>query len=1289
MNENASYAFELEDVPRWKWLPAGPVKLGGWFIPKNENPLHDFRIVIGRRIYLARHGLLRPELLARFPQWPRARHAGFEFTFETGPGDHELRLEFLNEDLQWVEFWRRPLVVQPFTLARPVRAQLNPDYLAPLLQRELQARNGTENFDSPFSLEQLIPQACTAPSEWTPAPPVHASMDIPRTTAIARYHLLHVCGWAFHETLRIRRLYATSGVDDFHAVKYGLPQDGVERHFGHFPYAKNTMFFALVSVARNRPNPLSIKVYAEFEDGSHHMLVERRIWATSLLDAELPLPRRSLADFISAAESIHHRIGEAGARPGKLANFIRASAKVRHELNDWFSAKPGPYPWESLSPHERQLYRQAPSPRLLRQLHQTEEDLHGSTPSIGLIAACRAESAAGLTVLVRSLRLQVFRKWELLIVPLDEPARQTALRSVASDSRISIAAAKSPSESLGELRTDYVAFVDPGAEIRPEALLLIAEAAIGETAPVAIYTDEETIDSAGKVTPWHWPDWSPAFAFSGALGQGLVALQRSALASVATSLESDWQTPALDGLLRITSDVPSERIHHLARSGIRQPARTDISALLASTQKTVQQALARRNLRAEVVPLGADEARGNPWMKLQWSPSYLAEQPVTIVIPTRDRLDLLQRCIQRLEQTLDWRHVRLLVVDDGSRKPKTVRFLAELAARSDLPVRVLQAGTTNQPFNYSRLVNLGTQAAETPLVLHLNNDVDALEPGWLEAMVGWFALPETGAVGAKLVYSDGRINHAGIVVSSEEALAFTPFEGLRENDAGFPQLVQLARDSSAVIGACLLTRTDLYRQLNGFNETEFGVAYNDVDYCLRLRAAGWRTLYVPQARLIHWGSESRGRSFHESEHLAFLRIHGQYRDPCFNPQLKLSGRTLAPDLERPNLITPKTKLRLLVASHNLGLEGAPLFLFEFVEHAIKVDGFSVDLIAFADGPLRAAYENLGVRITIVDRHPVHGSRNREEYEARVGAVRRSVDLSGTDLVVANTVVGFWIIELARQAGLPSLWFIHESARIPRFFSHELMPGMQPVVHAAFREATRVVFLCEATRRYYDEDNVRDHFRILPGWVDARRVRTFKAGCDRAALRKKHGIGPDDLVVINVGTVCERKGQHDFIPAARRLAKLSRKKIHFLMIGGLNDMCHELLENGPALRDFPEARIVSKTDAVYEFYAIADLAVCTSYEESFPRVLLEAMAFEVPVVSTDVHGVPEIITDRTEGWLVKPGDIEQLSRTMLDALAQSRTPNSLAPMALSKVMRRFDCRRLIPRHIDLAREASLG
>src|SRR5690606_37746221 len=137
-----------------------------------------------------------------------------------------------------------------------------------------------------------------------------------------------------------------------------------------------------------------------------------------------------------------------------------------------------------------------------------------------------------------------------------------------------------------------------------------------------------------------------------------------------------------------------------------------------------------------------------------------------------------------------------------------------------------------------RLVNTALPYIDTPLVLHLNNDVDALKPGWIEEMAGWFSIDRVGVVGARLLYANNHINHAGVIVGPHHGLADVPFAGLGPHEPAPWQLHRIARNCSAVTGACLMTRTELYREFNGFDAESLGVCYNDVDYCLRLEAAG-------------------------------------------------------------------------------------------------------------------------------------------------------------------------------------------------------------------------------------------------------------------------------------------------------------------------------------------------------------------------------------------------------------------------------------------------------------------
>ena len=257
--------------------------------------------------------------------------------------------------------------------------------------------------------------------------------------------------------------------------------------------------------------------------------------------------------------------------------------------------------------------------------------------------------------------------------------------------------------------------------------------------------------------------------------------------------------------------------------------------------------------------------------QLRWDPVLLRQNPVTIVIPTKNRVGLLRQCLASLARTVPRESVKIVVVDDGSDEPDAIAFLRDLPARADLPCEVVPAPASPEGFNYSRLVNLGSARADTPLLLHLNNDIEALAPGWLEDLAGWLSVPGVDVVGARLLYPDGLINHAGISISRQD---------------GLPHPLHAARNVAAVTGACLLTRTAVYGELGGFDEGELRVAYNDVDYCLRVQQRGGRIVYSPQAVLQHVGSASRGRRYTEKEHVTFLARHAGYRDPYLSEALE-------------------------------------------------------------------------------------------------------------------------------------------------------------------------------------------------------------------------------------------------------------------------------------------------------------------------------------------------------------------------------------------------------------------
>ena len=251
------------------------------------------------------------------------------------------------------------------------------------------------------------------------------------------------------------------------------------------------------------------------------------------------------------------------------------------------------------------------------------------------------------------------------------------------------------------------------------------------------------------------------------------------------------------------------------------------------------------------------------------------------------------------------------------------------------------------------------------------------------------------------------------------------------------------------------------------------------------------------------------------------------------------------------------------------------------------------------------------------------------FHARVAEIAARLEWAQVDLVVCNTLSSFWGVHLARRAGKPSLFYIHESNSLFRFFEQRLALGLHGLVAQAFEQATRALFLCAATRAYYEDYGRSGNFRLVPSWIRLDTIEEFRRAHPRAELRRKHGFGDDETVIANIGTVCERKGQHVFL---RAIAHFNRHfghqgKFRFVMVGARPGRYLDLLQRDLIRLGQDNVTFVPETREASDFFVAADLFVCSSYEESFPRVVMEAMAFRTPMVTTDVHGIAEMVGQR--------------------------------------------------------------
>lgn len=391
----------------------------------------------------------------------------------------------------------------------------------------------------------------------------------------------------------------------------------------------------------------------------------------------------------------------------------------------------------------------------------------------------------------------------------------------------------------------------------------------------------------------------------------------------------------------------------------------------------------------------------------------------------------------------------------------------------------------------------------------------------------------------------------------------------------------------------------------------------------------------------------------------------------------------------PGVPASDRPLRVVLVSHNLDREGAPLFLAEFAGHLAAQPGWDIRVVSPKSGPLALTLEAAGAHVTILDTTALERATTDSSYTEAIGQLAAAPVWADADLLIANTLVSYWAIHLAQRLRKPSLFYVHESVGARRFFAHTMSPAAIARVEAAFPLATRVAFLARASQRDHASAAEGRNFITMPGWIDVARVRSYLATADRAAVRRRLGIADDVTVFANIGGVLPRKGQHVHLEAISRLHEKSpadsARCLH-LFVGAKDgpnpyvDVLRAIVES----RKLSNVRLIEASAEPYAYFAAADICVCSSLEEALPRVVMEAAAFGKPIVSTDVNGIPELLPAHS-AWLVPPGDPVRLANALQDALAEhQRGDRTRAERAKQHVTMQFDLAVLLPRHIQLVR-----
>jgi len=511
---------------------------------------------------------------------------------------------------------------------------------------------------------------------------------------------------------------------------------------------------------------------------------------------------------------------------------------------------------------------------------------------------------------IASVRRQTYANWELCIVDdcsTDKALRRILLESAAKDDRIrlrlleeNLGIAGASDAALAMARGEFVGLLDHDDMLADNALAQVVRLINQQPDIDLIYSDEDKITEQGqRYAPFFKPDFGPDTLRSYNYICHFTVIRTDVVRAVGGFRPGYDGSQDYDLFLRVCDHTPRiahipEILYHwravagsVGRDGAAKPY------AYQSAKKALADHLQRRGLRGRVEDgffLGS--------YHIQYEIPKAPE--VTIIIPTRDKADVLRRCIDSVLEKTTYANYRILIVDNGSSEPATHRYYEQLGREER--IRIIHYA---REFNFSALNNFAVRQVQSGYLVFLNNDTEVITPQWLEEMVGLGQRQDVGAVGCLLLYENDTVQHGGVIIGIG-GIAGHAHKHYSVDEEGYFGRLKVVQNLSAVTAACLLLRRQVFDEVGGFSE-ELSHAFNDVDLCLKIREKGYLNVYTPFARLYHHESISRGLETSRAKRERFNRerLYCEKRwkkvlqagDPYYNPNLSLTREDFSLNLE--------------------------------------------------------------------------------------------------------------------------------------------------------------------------------------------------------------------------------------------------------------------------------------------------------------------------------------------------------------------------------------------------------
>ncbi|ESS71597.1 hypothetical protein MGMO_94c00120 [Methyloglobulus morosus KoM1] len=644
----------------------------------------------------------------------------------------------------------------------------------------------------------------------------------------------------------------------------------------------------------------------------------------------------------------------------------------------------------------------------IRAILRKRVDEMPNKPLISVVMPVYNPKPGWLIEVIESVRSQIYPHWEFCIA--DDASTDSAIRPILEryakeDQRIKVVYREqnghisAATNSALELVTgEWVALLDHDDLLSEHALFWVADAICQNPDVRLIYSDEDKVDELGRrFAPHFKSDWNVDLFYSYNMISHLGIYHTDHLKVLGGFRVGFEGAQDYDLALRYIERIKPEQIYHIPRvlyhwrvhaESTAQSTASKPYAMLAGV-RALNENFQRQQINAKAELIAH-------WYRIHYS---LPDNPplVSLVIPTRNGLQLLQQCVVSILDKTTYPKYEILIVDNGSDDPATLQYLNELKLESR--IRVVRDA---RPFNYSALNNAAVKLARGEIIGLLNNDLEVISPEWLTEMVSIALQPSVGAVGARLWYPNNTLQHGGVVLGVG-GVAGHSHKHLPKRKIGYMGRASIIQSFSAVTGACMVIRKAIYEEVNGLNETELEVAFNDVDFCLRVREAGYRNIWTPYAELYHHESATRGdedtleKQKRFSKEVQYMNDNWDgflVNDPAYSPNLTLKYEDFSyawpPRVEiltsqaeeTVSVLNRQEKALFMIDKNGLGLEIGP----SHNPMAPKKRGFNVQVLDHISADeLRTKYKDHEVVLENIEEvdfvwhgEPLHESVGQEE-----------------------------------------------------------------------------------------------------------------------------------------------------------------------------------------------------------------------------------------------------------------------------------------------------------------------